>query len=227
MTTTSGSIAAVLAIALLGAASRAQEVSNPVQTGDKTEASTTTLPQPSPASNGASGVRIVRLSQVNGEVQLDRKTDRGFETAFTNLPIAQNQRLQTHEGIAEVEFEDNSTLRITPNTQIEFPALQRSPSGATITTVKLLSGTLYVSLAGTKGNEFTVTLGNDTIVLAPSSHIRIDIDASKSKLAVFNGTVQVTNSIGHYDGRQKEDPRLRCHRANSPSQWQERRPRHL
>ena len=107
-------------------------------------------------------MRIVRLSQVNGEAQLDRKTDRGFETAFANLPIAQSQRLQTHDGLAEVEFEDNSTLRITPNTLIEFPALQRNPSGATITTVKLLSGTLYVSLAGTKGNEFTVALGNDT-----------------------------------------------------------------
>jgi hypothetical protein len=133
---------------------------------------------------------------VNGDVQLDRKTDHGFETAFTNLPIAQNQRLQTHDGIAEVEFEDNSTLRITPNTQIEFPALQRSSSGATITTIKLLTGTLYVSLAGTKGNEFTVTLGNDTIVLPPSSHIRIDTDTSNSKLAVFNGSVQVTNQSG-------------------------------
>ncbi|RSL16565.1 FecR family protein [Edaphobacter aggregans] len=196
MTTTSGSIAALLAIALFGTASRAQEVSNPIQTGDKTEASAPTLPQSSPTPNGPAGVRIVRLSQVNGEVELDRKTDRGFETAFTNLPVAQSQRLQTHQGIAEVEFEDNSTLRITPNTQIEFPALQRSPAGATITTVKLLTGTLYVSLAGTKGNEFTVTLGNDTIVLTPSSHIRIDSDASKAKLSVFNGSVQVANSLG-------------------------------
>ena len=197
MTTTSGSIAALLAIALFGTASRAQEASSPIQTGDKTEASpATTLPQTSPTANGASGVRIVRLSQVNGDAQLDRKTDRGFETAFANLPIAQSQRLQTHEGIAEVEFEDNSTLRITPNTQIEFPALQRNPAGATITTVKLLSGTLYVSLAGTKGNEFTVALGNDTITINPSTHIRIDTDASKSKLAVFNGSVQVTNLSG-------------------------------
>ena len=137
MTTNSGSIAALLAITLFGPASRAQEVSNPVQTGDKTEASTSTLSQSSPASSGVSEVRIVRLSQVNGEVQLDRKTDRGFEAAFANLPIVQNQRLQTHDGVAEVEFEDNTTLRITPNTLIEFPVLQRGPSGATITRVKI------------------------------------------------------------------------------------------
>jgi Family of unknown function (DUF6600)/FecR protein len=197
MTTKSRSIAALLAITLCGAAaSRAQEVSTPTQTVDKTEASTSTLSQPSPASSGVSEVRIVRLSQVNGEVQLDRKTDRGFEAAFTNLPIVQNQRLQTHEGLAEVEFEDNTTLRIAPNTLIEFPALQRSPSGATITRVKILSGTLYASLANTKGNEFTVTVGNDTIALAPSSHIRLDVGTPKSKLAVFNGSVQVTDESG-------------------------------
>ncbi len=200
MTTTSRFIAVLLSVALIGATSRAQEVSTPVQTVEtpvnKAEAPAATPQQPSPASSGVSGVRIVRLSQVNGDVQLDRKTDRGFETAFANLPIAQKQQLQTHEGIAEVEFEDNSTLRITPNTRIEFPALQRNAAGATITTVKLLTGTLYVSLTGTKGNEFTVALGNDTIVVNPSTHIRIDSDASKSKLAVFNGTVQVTNSSG-------------------------------
>jgi hypothetical protein len=196
MTTTSGSVVALLVFALFGAASRAQEVSNSVQTGDKTEASTSTLSQPAPASNNTSEVRIVRLSQVNGEVQLDRKTDRGFEAAFANLPIVQNQRLQTHDGLAEVEFEDNTTLRITPNTLIEFPALQRSASGATITRVKILSGTLYASLANTKGNEFTVTIGNDTIALTPTSHIRIDVGTPTSKLAVFNGSVQVTDEAG-------------------------------
>ncbi|HMH14963.1 MAG TPA: FecR family protein [Edaphobacter sp.] len=196
MTTTSGSIAAVLAIALFGAALQGQEVSNPVQSDDKTEATVSTVSQSSPVPNGTSGVRIVRLSQVNGEVQLDRKTDRGFEVAFANLPIVQDQRLQTHEGLAEVEFEDNTSLRITPNTLIEFPTLRRSATGATITSVKILSGSLYVSMANTKGNEFTVVTGNGTVTLTPSSHIRLDVGTPKSTLAVFNGSVQFTDTVG-------------------------------
>ena len=195
MKTTIGSIAALLAIALSVAASQAQDVSDPVQAADKTEAPDATLSEASPPSSGVSTVRIVRLSQVNGEVQLDRKTDRGFEAAFANLPIIQNQRLQTHDGVAEVEFEDNTSLRITPDSLIEFPVLQRTSSGATITGVKLIRGSLYVSLANSKGNEFTVTVGDDKIVLTPSSHIRIDV-GTPSKLAVFNGNVQVVNESG-------------------------------
>ncbi len=48
MTTTSGSIAALLAIALSVAASQAQEISNPTQAVDKTEAPDATLSQPAP-----------------------------------------------------------------------------------------------------------------------------------------------------------------------------------
>ena len=201
MTIISGSVAAVLAVALFSGASRAQEVTTPDQPVDKTVTQTTdrTTDQATDeakASTGNPGVRIVRLSQVKGEVQLDRGTDHGFEMAFANLPIVQSQRLQTHEGVAEVEFEDNSTLRMTPNTQIEFPALQRSPSGTTTTSIKLLSGTLYVSLAPSKTDNFTISLGKDIITVTPSSHIRIDASSNESKLAVFSGTALVADNSG-------------------------------
>jgi FecR protein len=200
MTTLSGSVAALLALALSCGASRAQDVAAPAQpVGQVDQTVNQTADQDTDqakTTTGPPGVRIVRLSQVKGDVQLDRGTEHGFEMAFANLPIVQNQRLQTHEGIAEVEFEDNSTLRITPNTQIEFPALQRSSSGTTTTSIKLLSGTLYVSLAPGKVDNFTVSSGKDTITVTPSSHIRIDATPTESKLTVFNGTALVADTSG-------------------------------
>src|ERR1700722_9047987 len=189
--TTCGMIASLLAFSMVGVGAQAQETANSAQPGDRVEISAGEA-----AHEGASQVRIVRLSQVKGEVQLDRGTVKGFEAAFANLPVAQNQRLQTRQGVAEVEFEDNSSLRVTPDSLIEFPVLQRGSSGATMTGVKLLKGTLYVSLANTKGNEFTVSFGKGQVVLTPSSHIRVDLDDSKAKLAVFNGDVQVTDASG-------------------------------
>ena len=90
-----------------------------------------------------SKVRIVRLSQVNGEVQLDRNTGRGYELALTILPIILKIRLETGMGSAEVEFEDNSTLRIAPRSIVEFPQLDRLPGGGTASTVRLVKGTAY------------------------------------------------------------------------------------
>src|SRR5579871_5980907 len=62
-----------------------------------------------------SQARIVRLSDVQGAVQIDKNTGLGFESAFLNLPIVQGSRVRTRgNGRAEVEFEDGSSLRLTP-----------------------------------------------------------------------------------------------------------------
>ena len=64
-----------------------------------------------------SQARVVRLSDVQGDVQIDRNVGQGFEKAFLNLPITQGVKVQVgKDGRAEVEFEDGSTLRVTPNT---------------------------------------------------------------------------------------------------------------
>jgi hypothetical protein len=131
-----------------------------------------------------SQVRIVRLSQAEGQVQLDRGTAQKYEPAFVNLPIVAGERLRTQDGLAEVEFEDNSSLRLTPNTEIEFPALGRQASGATTSTVKLLGGSLYMNL------------GNETVSLTPGSHLRIDVTPPSARLAVFNGSVTLADQTG-------------------------------
>ena len=44
-----------------------------------------------------SQARIVRLSDVQGSVQIDKNTGVGFESAFLNLPITQGTQLKTGE----------------------------------------------------------------------------------------------------------------------------------
>ena len=144
-----------------------------------------------PVSASVSQVRIVRLSLVRGKVELERSNSLGFEPTFTNLPIVQGTRLHSLVGLAEVEFEDNSSLRIAPNTEIEFAELGRSGSGATTNAVKLQRGTLYVSLLKTKDTDFRVEVGGRTVTLTPSSHVRLDVYPASSELMVFHGKATV------------------------------------
>ena len=60
---------------------------------------------------GASKIRVVRLSESKGAVLMDRAIGRGFEHAMANMPIVEGSSLRTDQGVAEVEFEDNSSLR--------------------------------------------------------------------------------------------------------------------
>jgi hypothetical protein len=192
MTTISAPIAAAgLSALLLAAALTAQSTDG---TGPSGAAPAGTAP-----SSEVSKVRIVRLSEVKGTVLLDRNIGRGFEPAVTNMPIVEKSRLQTGEGVAEIEFEDNSTLRLAPFSMVEFPQLERQPAGTTASSADLVKGTAYVSLLKTRGNEFNLLFGGQKLQLPPSSHIRLQVDGAEARLAVLDGAVRIDGPSGPMD----------------------------
>ena len=178
------STAALLALMLVGLSSPAQEAigSAAASSSDATPAASSETVSPSQAN---SKVRIVRLSEVKGEVQLDRKIDRGFESAMANLPVTEGASLKTGNGVAEVEFEDNSTVRVGQNSLVEFPRLELLPSGAKASSIKVLQGMVYVNLLNTKGNEFTVAFGPGKAEPAARQPYPPAIDAQRSELGGF------------------------------------------
>jgi hypothetical protein len=144
-----------------------------------------------------SQVRIVRLSDVEGNVQIDRNTGQGYEKAFLNLPITQGVKLRAKdEGRAEIEFENGNTLRIIPGTVIEFPELSLRDSGGKVTGVKLQEGTAYVNFNGAKDDEFTLSFGREKMVLTHSVHLRVAMGDTDATLAVFKGDVEVAGPSG-------------------------------
>jgi hypothetical protein len=204
--------AALSMFALTAAVLTAQQANEPAQVPVNDNATAAAGSAQSPTTPGLNGehayskVRIVRISEAKGEIQMDRNTGHGFEDAMTNLPIVEGCRLRTEAGAAEIEFEDNSTLRLAPGSSIEFSTLELLPSGAKVSTVNVLRGMVYASLTNTKGNEFTLTFGQQKLQLQPSSHVRLTVDqgAGEARLAVFDGTAQVESPAGTTEvGRKK------------------------
>ncbi len=162
------------------------------------EQGATTAPEPAaattaatPVDNGAmpgdSHVRIVRLSDIKGTLALDRKTGLGFEQTMQNMPIVEGEKLKTEDGYAEVEFEDNSTLRLAPDSQVDFSLLALRSSGAKASTMTVVKGTVYVNTESTKGNEFLLVVGDTKMTVAPSTHLRLQVNESRTVVSVFNG----------------------------------------
>ncbi|HSM87642.1 MAG TPA: FecR family protein, partial [Candidatus Limnocylindrales bacterium] len=141
-----------------------------------------------------SRARIVRLSHLEGTVRIDG--DRGFENATANVPLVEGNRLLTRsDGWAEVEFEDGSTLRLAPDSQILFEQLGRTAEGHTVTTVDLDQGEAELNIKKHDGDEFALTARNKTILLKHSGRFRVTAtNSSPLQVAVFNGEVAVTDS---------------------------------
>ncbi len=152
-----------------------------------------------------SQARIVRLSQVDGDVQIDRNTGQGYEKAFLNLPITQGAKLRSGTGArAEVEFEDGSTLRITPGTVVEFSELSLRDSGARASSMNLQTGTAYLNFRGDKSpQEFRLGFGREKMALTKPAHLRVELKDTDATLAVFKGDVEVEGESGRVEVEKK------------------------
>ena len=194
------STAALSALMLVGLSSRAQEATTPASEPASSDAvvspDANPTAQPVATVSANSKVRIVRLSEVKGVVQVDRQTGKGYEGAMANLPVVEGSKLKTADGVAEVEFEDNSTVRLGLNSEVEFPKLELLPSGAKSSSIIVLQGTVYVSLINTKGNEFSVKFGQQTVSLPPDSHVRLQLTPTEANLAVLHGEAFVEQPSG-------------------------------
>ena len=145
-----------------------------------------------PVSFADSHARIVRLSDIEGSVQIDRNTGQGFEKAIMNMPITHGVRLQTGDsGRAEVEFENGSALRLAENTSVEFSDLSLRSDGQRVTDVRLNDGTVYMNFKQKGGDDFRLDAGNQAINLDHDVHLRFHLTGNDAEIAVFKGEVQV------------------------------------
>ncbi len=158
----------------------------------------------------------MRLSEVKGAVQMDRDIGRGFEPAIANMPVVEKSRLRTAEGVAEVEFEDNSSLRLAPNSEVEFTQLERAASGATLSSVHVLKGTVYASMMKTTGNDFNLQFGERTLALPPATHIRLDLEDNAAKVAVLDGSLRIQDAEGTEDVSKKKTITFALEQQNPP-----------
>jgi len=130
-----------------------------------------------------SQARIVRLSDVQG--------------TFLNLPITQGTQLKVGDrGRAEIEFEDGSTLRLAPNSMVQFSTLGVNDAGKHLSTVDLVEGMAYVNWLGKSGDQISLNFSREKISLQQPAHFRVATSADQSKLAVFKGDVNVDAASG-------------------------------
>jgi len=144
-----------------------------------------------------SQARIVRLSDVQGKVQINKNSGLGFENAFLNLPVTQGTQLRTRDnGRAEIEFEDGSTLRLTPNTTVEFSTLGLNDGGKRLSAVHLVDGLAYVNWLGKSGDTFTLNFSREKIELTQPSHFRVAISSRNAEVANFRNEIDVMSPDG-------------------------------
>ncbi len=132
---------------------------------------------------------VARLSQTSGVIRMDRNLGLGFETALPNLAIVAGDKLRTLNGLAEVQLRDGSTLRLTPNSQLDF---QQMADGTQPAILRLDHGMAYVERMKSPSDALQVNFGTHTAEPQSGSHLDLRVGDPGTRLVVFDGDVQLT-----------------------------------
>jgi len=140
----------------------------------------------------APGTRAVRLSSVDGKVQISQGNQVIADTAVVNTPLFEGTQVTTaDDGRAEIQFEDGSVARISPNSSLTLSVL-RPDDGVGGTEIRLDSGLAYFELqSGGQPGHIQVRFGDSIVTVSGSTVLRVDMDSPPGELAVFSGNAHL------------------------------------
>ncbi len=178
--------------------------------------------------------RVVRLSLVDGDVQIARphsqadgqRSDTGWEQAVVNMPIQQGYSVATGRGRAEIEFESGATARLADNSVLQFTELALS-GGGRISKMTLTqgTGTFYANLS--RDDSFEVLTPTIHVTLPEKASFRVDAFDDGTTVSVLKGNVDVNSragtnrlSKGHeLTYRTSEGDQVQITRNPKPDEW--------
>jgi hypothetical protein len=145
-----------------------------------------------------SHVRIVRLSLVVGAVQIKLPDGRGWRPALLDAPLVQGEQVRTlASGRAEIQFENGSTLRLIPGSQVELTRLALSDKGVFETTARISQGTAFATLRKSDSKDFRLTLPGDRWAQANGdATLRLNVAPAAHPLTVLAGKAEL-HDAGH------------------------------
>jgi ferric-dicitrate binding protein FerR (iron transport regulator) len=172
------------ALLTVGAVAQAQDPAP--QPNDAQVTTVADTPAPPPPRTG----RLTYVSE--GVVMVAAADNTSSVPAVQNMPLTEGMRLtSTQNGQAEVEFEDGSLVRMTPNSAIRLDTLAIDPNGKPSTVVRVLGGLVYTEIRSSTAGTFRVQAGFDVFWPLENATVRVNMDDPPAVLSVLDGKIKV------------------------------------
>jgi hypothetical protein len=131
-----------------------------------------------------------RLSSVEGQVRIAQGSQLLADPALANTPLFEGtELLSSDDGRAELQFEDGSVVRLSPNSSLTLAAL-RGQGGTGDEEIVLNGGLAYFELHGEAG-QIQVRFGDSVVTPSGFTVMRVNLDNPPGELAVFSGNAHL------------------------------------
>ncbi len=169
---------------------------------------------------GQPAAGAARLSNVEGQVRIMQGGQVIADPAVINAPLFAGTQVETgDDGKAEIQFDDGSVARLSPDSALSLTAL-----GGQGTQVALTGGLGYFELQGGQNGQMRVNFGESVVTATGFTVMRVKMDNPPGELAVFSGnahlergeavavdlhggeSVQFSGGDGHYNLAETIEP---------------------
>jgi hypothetical protein len=136
-------------------------------------------------------MRAARLSYVEGAVQLTQGNQILADPALANTPLFEGTVITTREeGRAELQFDDGSVARLSPNSSLQIAVLRKERDSGKAE-VLLTSGLGYFEMSGNTANQLITRFGDSKVTASGFTVIRVNLDNPPGEVAVFTGNAHL------------------------------------
>jgi Family of unknown function (DUF6600)/FecR protein len=154
--------------------------------------------QPAPTPAGEAGApppdqtSAVRLSDVEGQVQLSHGAMILASQALANTPVFEGTLITTaDDGRAELQFDDGSVVRITPDSALLISVLRHEGSNDQ-SELDLQRGLAYFELqSGQADDSIRVRFSNNVVTTSGFTVMRVRMDTPPGAVSVFSGNAHL------------------------------------
>jgi hypothetical protein len=142
--------------------------------------------------DAAPAARAVRLSSLDGTVRISHGSQVLADAAVENTPLFEGTQVVTgDDGRAEIQFEDGSVARLSPNSSLTLKVL-RGQGGSGDAEIVLDGGLGYFELqGGAQSGKIRVRFSDSVVTASGYTVLRINLDNPPGEFAVFSGNAHL------------------------------------
>jgi hypothetical protein len=141
--------------------------------------------------------RAVRLSFVEGQVRITQGNITVTDQAVANAPLFEGMQIAAGgDGRAEIQFEDGSVARLSPDSSVTLTVLRGAGANGDAQ-LTLDSGLGYFELqGGNQSGQMSVHFADSTVTASGFTVVRVKMDKAPGELAVFTGNAHLERGNG-------------------------------
>ena len=162
-----------------------------------------------PVTLAAAPVRVARIGELDGQVEVQLHSFDAWRPAARNLPLVERAWVRSATAArVEMELDEGSAFRLVGDAISELSDYTRLSTGQRITTLSLDHGVAYFTGEPNPRDALILAVPGAQATIRGGARVRLEASGSVSQIAVIEGRVRFSSPVAELDVNEGQTARI-------------------